>query len=317
MRKWPKQHANLFAIGAFLLLAVVATHLFFIRPMAVKVRADRSYISTTLAELTSTGWPLDPGRLATYLQLKKAELNGGKLEGAVKDTIGMRRKSQDVINRCTSMLNNKIQKMFGNTTDFTHDVTRLDFQEEYNDLEQRLAGKNIFLTEEMLGLGENTQAQYTYQLMLQVWMLDRITSLIMDNNLTIQTDDKVVYQDEKGRKKAAAKLQFMPIIEYRLYDDDKTPYLYEIPLRFAIQGNTETVCKFLRILQSGGNFLPVSQIQVSSIPDVRNDDTQLSMETRNIRIEIECSAFFCPLDRPAGEPADRKSTAPKILPKGA
>lgn len=301
----------------FLLLGVIGAHLLLVRPLSVKVREDRAYISTAKGELTKSGWPLDPGRLATYLQMKKIELNGGRPEGAAKDTSGMRKKSQDVIIRCTSMLNNKIQKMFGSTSNFTHDVTRLDYQEVYNELEQRLAGKDIYLSEEMLGLGENTQSQYIYQMILQAWVLDRITSLTIESGLRIQSDDKVAVQDEKGRKRPAAKLQLMPIIEYRLYGEDKTPYVYEIPLRFALYGNTDTICKLLKSLQSGGNFFPISQIQISSIPEVRNDDTQLSLEAKNIRIEIECSAFFCPLDRPAGEAPNKKQSAPKILPQGA
>ncbi len=317
MKKWPKQHARLSAVMLIFVLLIATVYILLIRPLAVKVSDARSYISFTKGELGRTGWPLDPSRLETYVQMKKGELDGTVKDGTVKDNVGMRKKSQLVLAQCTAMLNNKIHKTFGNSSDFAHDVTRLDYQEVYNELEQRLASKDIFLSEDLLGLGEKTQSPNIYQLVLQAWMLDKLTSLIMESGLRIQTDDKVIVQDEKGRKKPAVKMQFMPMIEYRLYEEDKTPYVLEIPIRIALYGNVDSLWTFLRQLQSDGNFLPASQIQMAMLPDVRNDDAQLSVEAKNMRVEIECSAFFCPLDKAAGDPANRKPPPPKTLPEGA
>ncbi len=314
MRKWPKQHVNISVTLLFFLIGVGAVYVILVRPLAVKVSDDCSYISTAKGDLGRTGWPLDPARLESYVQLKKTELEGVKKEGTAKDPVGMRRKAQLVLSQCTAMLNGKIQKQFGSSVDFKNDVSRLDFQEEYNGLEQKLAGKGIFLSEEMLGLGEKTQSPNIYQMVLQVWMLEKVSALVMESGLSIQVDDKVMYQDEKGRRKPAAKIQFMPIIEYKLYEEDKAPYVIEFPMRIALYGSVENLCGFLRKLESGGNFFPVGQIQMSMVPEIRNDDTQLSLEARNMRVEIECSSFYNPV---AGEPAGRKPPPPKLLPEGA
>ncbi|HBC85999.1 MAG TPA: hypothetical protein DCZ94_03500 [Lentisphaeria bacterium] len=320
MKKWPRQHVRLFIALLIMLVVLVATHILFVRPLAVKVRSDRAYISNTKNELGHSGWPLDPGRLETYVQLKKTELEGGRPDGALKDKkeiTGIKQKSQQILQRCTGTLSSSVKKIFETHSDFTHDVTRLDYQEEYNNLEIKLASRDIYLSESILGLGEKTQTQNIYQLVLQVWVLDKLTTLVTQSGLRVQADDKVIIQDEKGRKKPAARLQFMPVTEYRLYDEDKSPYVMAIPIRLALYGTVESLYSFLGKIQSGDNFFPVSQIQMSLVPDIRNDDTQLSVEARIIKVEIECSAFYFPTGEGSGEPVRSKPAPPKILPEGA
>ena len=316
MRKWPKQHVRIFMALVFLLLFLGVTYAIFVRPLAVKVRSDRAYIENTKNELGRTGWPLDPGRLESFVQLKKTELEGGKLEGSKKDIQGMKQKSQQMLRQCTGMLNSKVRKVFENHSDFLHNLTRLDFQQEFNDLEIKLASKNIFITESMLGLGENTQTQNIYQLILQVWIIDKITALAMESGLSVQADDKVIAQDERGRKRPAAKIQMMPIVEYRLYEEDKTPYVMVLPVRLALYGNIGGLWNFFRKLQSPEHFFAVSQVQMSMLPDIRNDDVQLSLEAKNIKVEIECNAFYYPSNESSGD-VPRKPAPPKILPGGS
>jgi Tfp pilus assembly protein PilO len=318
MKKWPKQHVRLFVALLFLVLVFLTSYLILLCPLAKKVADDLSYIEKTKISLLKTAWPLDPGRLASILQSKKNELDGvatSKETDTNYPSMGIRPSSRRILRHCVAPLNNRMKKLFDTPSDFTKDVARLDYQEEYNQLEQKLATRGIFLSEQILNLGEDSSAKEIYLLLLQVWMLDKITTLAVESGLRVQTEGSIVAQDESGRKRQAAKISFQPICDYRLYNDQGASYVLEIPLKIAVHGNTSSLCAFLAKLQSDGNFFSLGGIQIFSIPELKKTETEFSLRSGYISVELECSAYFSQRDI-TSSPSDKPAPV-KIMPEGA
>jgi hypothetical protein len=109
-------------------------------------------------------------------------------------------------------------------------------------------------------------------------------------------------------------MQFQPVIEYRLYKDDQTPYVIELPLKIAFLGDSARLAAFLVRLQSQGDFFAVDKIQVSSVPELRRTETEFTLQTGLLSVEMECSAFFSPKEI-SNSPA--KPAPVKLIPQGA
>lgn len=310
MKRLPKQHRRLFTAAAFLCLIFAGVYFIFIEPLRKKVAEDRKYIENTTKELHKSGYPLDPGRLAGVLQSKKMELEGSATAGKSQ---GIKNKVYSSLQFACKPLQNRVKKLFENPSDFTKDVGLLDYQEEYNALEQKLAARGIFLSDKILRLGEKSTAKGIYIMLLQVWMLDKISSLAIESGLRFQTEGSILAEDETGRKRQSAKIQFQPIIEYKIYDTDTNPYLMEIPLKIAFFGDTNRFADFLSKIQAEDNFFALGAIQMSLIPQLRKTETEFLLLSEGISIEMELSAFFSPKELNE----IKKPTPEKIIPPGA
>jgi len=310
MKKIPIQHKRLIFATLILLLIFAAAFFLLINPLRKKVIEDEKYIENTIKELHKSGFPLDPGRLAATLQNKKNELDG---YGNSEKHSGIRNKSYSAIKFATTPLQNRAKKLFDNPTDFTRDVGRLDYQEEYNQLEQKLASRGIFISDKILKLGEKSTAKEIYLLLLQVWMLDKISSIAIESGLRIQSEDSILAQDEMGRKRMAAKMQFQPVIEYKVYESDASPYLIEIPLKIAFYGDTKKFIVFLSKIQEQSNFFAIRAFQINLLPQIRRTETEISLVRDILSIELECSGFFSPKELSE----TKKPTPVQIIPPGA
>ncbi|HRR28838.1 MAG TPA: hypothetical protein P5270_05695 [Victivallales bacterium] len=310
MKKIPPQHKRLIFATFVLMLIFIAAFFLLINPLRKKVVEDEKYIENTTRELHKSGFPLDPGRLAATLQNKKNELDG---YGNSEKNSGIRYKTYSAIKFACTPLQNRAKKLFDNPADFARDVGRLDYQEEYNQLEQKLASRGIFLSDKILKLGEKSNAKDIYLLLLQVWMLDKISSIAIESGLRIQSEFSVVAQDEAGRKRMAAKMQFQPVIEYKIYESDANPYLIEIPLKVAFYGDTRKFIAFLSKIQEQSNFFVIRAFQLSLLPQIRKTETEISLVSENLSIELECSGFFSPKEISE----TKKPTPVKIIPPGA
>jgi hypothetical protein len=312
---WPQQHKTLALCVILFLVAVLAVSLLVLRPRAQEVATAREEMTTLHGELEKTGWPLDSERLTRLLEETQRRLEGprGRTETDPRTAIGVRNRAEAVLRASTAMFDGRIKEFFGTPEDFVREVSRLDYQEEFNQLERRLHADDIILAEEMLGLGENTSSAFTYQLLLQIWTLDELLKLVTANRLRPVKDAKVTISTDTGRRQAS-KLTILPVRAYYLHMKDKEPYLLEMPVRMTLAGEANDVCGFLRALHGTGKFFPVSHLELSTEnPALRRPGDDGVLRVGRVVVNIECSTFF----RLRADTPVQKPTEMNTLPRGA
>ena len=316
MAAWPQQHKNLAACVILFLAAALAVYLFILRPRAQEVANAREAMTTLQSDLEKTGWPLDSERLTRLLDETQRRLEGpkGKQETDPRTAIGVRNRADAVLRSSTSMFDGRIKEFFGTSEDFVREVSRLDYQEEFNQLERKLRADDIILAEELLGLGDNTSSTSTYQLLLQIWTLDEVLKLAGANRLRPMKDAKVTISTDTG-KRQASKLTVLPVKAYYLDLKDKEPYLLEMPIRMTLIGEMNDFCEFLRALHAAGKFYPVSYLELTTEnPSLKRPDDDGVLRVGRVIVNIECSAFF---RLHSDAPPIQRQTEMKLLPPGA
>jgi len=315
VREWPQQHRSLGALVLFVLLVCGAAYLIAVRPEVEDLTVTQANVKETRSRLVQSGWPLDSERLKKLHEdmLKKLDGPQGRTSEDPRGAIGIRNKADIILRDATSMFRPKIEQFFGSAKDFVNEVSRLDYQEEYAQLERRFREHDIFLAEEILGIGEDTSSLYIYQMLLQIWTLDKLVTLASQNNLRPVKDPAVAVVTETGRRHAS-KLSVLPVRAYLLDREDKKPYVLEFPVRMTLRGELVHFCSFLRSLHADGNFLPISRLEMTcENPVGKRADKDGTLRIDRVEAEVECSAFFR-LDERA--PVQRRKMA-NLLPPGA
>ena len=318
MRDWPAKHRNLGVLFILLGIGCFAVFLFVLRPKAQAVENARSEFTEIQGRLRKSGWPLDAERLEKLLDGVQRRLEGPKDTpgpGDVTAAIGIKNKADIVLRDATSMFKPKIEKFFGSTADFMKEASRLDYREEYNQLERRLAGEGIVLAEEVLNLGEGSSSPSTYQLLLQLYTLEAVLDLALESDLRPAKDPNVTVATETNQRGVqAAKLTVLPMRPYFLRPEDKEPYVLEFPVRMTLRGKLEGVCRFLSRLHANGAFFPVTHFEMKTEnPALARPDSEGNVTIDRVEIEVECSAFF----RPSEKAPARAVKKVKKLPRGA
>ncbi len=314
MRKWSSRHRSLFAFTAFAFICCAAFYFLMIRPLQLKIASDMRYIDETQSKLRSSGWPLDSERLQKLLEHQKNSLERPSDAQSAYRAIGIKTKSTLLLEECTDVFNQRIKKIFVNPSDFVTEITRLDFQDEYNSIRNKLESKSIFFSEESLNIGNDTGSRQIYPLMLQIWLLDEVLSLALKNSLNIESHPEIRVRTDSDQMRNAAKIKMLPVRSYSLHPKDDKPYVMEFPVRLSMRGTINQFSGFLRDLNSGGKFFPVSRIQVKAVPDFRETETDISLNNTTLEIEVECSAFFRSSD---SVPETFQKEKIKIIPAGA
>jgi hypothetical protein len=293
MKDWPPQHKQLAVVMAVVAVACLGVYFFVVAPRKRENAALREEAATLRKRLRKAGWPLRADRLEAALADMKKRLEGPpgrKLDNP--DAEGVKARAERVLAHAGAMFAPRIRRQFGTTEDFILNVSRLDFQMEFNRLQQKLSAAGIHLSPKLLGLAEDSSSPYTYQLMLQVWTLDLLADLLRDSGLAVCTNPAVTVRGESG-KHPAARITMLPPVAYTVRRDDERPYLLEFPVRLQLTGTVEAAMKFIRSLTAGGNFLPVGHMQIFTEPPPRPDLRKGgTIQVDTIRIDLECSAFF-------------------------
>lgn len=280
MSGWTTKHRNLVALVGLVLVAFVAAYSFIIRPKQQEVTRLEQSMQTLQAELLKSGWPLDAGRLNSLKDLK------------YKERDQLRKFADKQLERATTVFLKKIEDpRYGGPEDFRSNVSRLDYTEEFNLLEQtfRAPKHPIILAPEVLHLSEKTDSPNTYQLLIQLWTLQAVTDLALAAKLT-PAPSNVLVEVEIGSKRLnvpAARLSVLPVRAYTLRPEDREPFLLEFPVRLGLRGKLENLCLFLAAVQTDKNFFPVAHLEVrKTFP---GEDQTVDDE---IEIDVECSSFL-------------------------
>ena len=273
----------------------MGAYLFVVRPKANEVKKTEEKLDELREELAETGWPLDAQRLETLLQNLQKNLNGpaGRRQDTARNAIGIKNKSQLIVRDATGIFNARIGRDFGTTEDFVNDVSRLDFETEFTELERRLEADGVILDGAVLNLDENTSSLYNYRLVLQVWTLDALIGIALENHLVPVKNRNVKVRLDENQEVFASQVTVLPVRAYAVNREDTEPYVLEFPVRMTVRGQLTDLCNFLRDLHEDGNFLPVSRMEVSTGDYVTARGLREgSLIVHRLEITLECSAFF-------------------------
>ena len=298
-------HRELAAVTGILVLGFILAWYFLLLPRQEEVRAMRDEQLDLQKKLGDSGWPLESERIK------------GMLAERSKNAETFSRKADDVFRQATSMFDKSIQERYESFQHFRADVSRLDYQEDFIQIEGQLRSRGIVFGD-TLNLKENSDSPYTYQLLLQLWTLRECVTLAWDNGLNIARDmQPPVGAGSAGEFRAplASRLSVLPVRAYYLTKTDKDPYMLEFPVRLTVTGRIEQLFSYLAALQAGGRFLPVSKIELLKQPPRR--DAAAGGMTDRIEVTLECSSFIRLHDDGRPGPIRSAKEAAKPLPRGA
>jgi hypothetical protein len=179
-------------------------------------------------------------------------------------------------------------------------------------MQRRLAEQGIWVASEVLNLAEDTSVPYTYQLLLQVWTLERLMDLVLENHLRVVTDPTVRVRTGGGEK-AAARIALQPLAAYYLEEGTPVPWLLGVPVRLRLAGQVGEVRAFVLSLTAAGSFLPAVNVEVYAVdPRTQRGGSPESGAAASVELDITCSGFFAfpGGDAPARAPAAGGATAP-------
>jgi hypothetical protein len=205
-------------------------------------------------------------------------------------------------------------------------VSRIVYLDELNHLERTLKDKRITLDEEVFGIGEDTDTEETYQLMLKLWTVERLVNVLVDkHHLTIQVR-RLTNKDEKQPARGpfglmggrfASEITVLPTKAYILHEDDAEPYILEFPVRVRFSGDLTTVCQAIRDLQSDGNFMTVDRFVLETENPLetarRSPGNDGLLRSKNVTVMLEVSSYF----RPSGHAPSIRLNKKGAPPPGA
>lgn len=290
MIKLPNEHKKMLTITLFIAVVAIFLYYFFIQPIATDVNSKKSIIADKKSKLSKTKWPLDVQRLTKLLEMKHNELVGTNSTKFAKDATGIKQRANLVLSESTKMFDNRIKKLFKEPADFLDEASRLDYQEEFNMVEDVLATRGIFVAEEVLNLSEDTNSAHIYQLILQIWGVDFLTKIVSENQMRFAKSD-ITVKNVNGKMIKVSKIKVMPVKKCFLYESSGV-YLYEFPYKIVLHGKASNLNKLLSSLQKEGNFIPVSNFQIFVPPLLIKRGSSIYIEPGTMTVELVCSFFF-------------------------
>jgi Tfp pilus assembly protein PilO len=292
--------AHKIALVLFLVLLAVQAGLYFglHRPRRLAVQAAEKELQRLQGRLSGKSWPRDGEKLQQILAEMKKVLQGGGGKP------GLQQQSEQLLGQAGRMYDAKILDQYGSRDYFVTSVTRLDYQEEYNRLLLSLREQGINLSAQKLNLAEDSASAYNYQLMLQLWTVDRICSLVTAAGLHILTAESAQAErssSARGRRSAevrsdpSACISVLPMQAYFQDEKSSAPYLLELPVSLSLRGELPQLQAFVASLQSEDTFLVLKGFEIRALPP----QELLADEAGRIRngpmhFDLTCAGFFTP-----------------------
>lgn len=274
MNGWLKAHKIL--LGCFLLAFALqlAFMYFIVSPIREEFSEIQSNVQLIEGRLRGSQWPMEPDRLKAYiaeLQLEK-DGSGGKA--------ALARNSRDALNRCQVTFMKKITAEHGDLEGFMRNASRIDYQSDYNRILADYAKRGVRLEPQVLNLSEEMATQYIYQSVMQLWTVDKLLGMALDNGLELGKADGA------PGVKAASMVSVRPMKAYFLNVGDERPYLLEFPVEIGVSGSLASCLNFVEGLNAGEVFLPPVSFEVFSMPPDGGHDAGF------IRMRLVCSSFL-------------------------
>ncbi len=287
--EWPETHRNILMVLLAALLFAAFVYLVFLHPKWKNLRDTRDEFASADKKLQESSWPKDSERLKSLLAQYNKELDG-------KDG-GLRNFTDDALRRATSMFDERINDEYGNAANFMEKASQIEYKDQFDRMDFSFQNKKpgIYLVQNIYGMDEATAESSKYQMLLKLWTTEKLVNLALEHKLNIAVDRKI--RTAPPYPHPGAKITALPIKSYILNEEDKTPYLLEIPVRVCLRGKFAQFANFVKALQSDTVFMPVQQMEIlTQVPDpkrnLRENDSLLVSDS--LEITIVCSAFYRP-----------------------
>lgn len=272
------QHKTLGAVVLFCAVILGVAYGVFLYPRQSEVATIRKRKEALERDLGKKDWPLDPARLRShYAEAEKEQERFG-------------RQCNQIMKQISQALSEEISEYaYSGAQEFRDLVSRLDYREEYSEVQRELRGRVNF-DEAVLGLGERSDSLYVYQLLLHLWTVENLTSLALDSGLTPADHPEATrYESPDGPALPVSQISIRPMVAYALVEEDKEPYLLEFPVRLTVEGTLADVGRFLVELQNTRDkrFFPMGHIEIRKMVP-----TNRQPRLDRVRATIECSSFF-------------------------
>ena len=175
-------------------------------------------------------------------------------------------------------------------------VSRLDYQSEYNRVTTSLAEKEILLDASVLNLNEDMPTPYIYQCMMQIWTVEKLVDLALTSGVTITT----LPERRRGQGRVA-KISVEPMQAYFLSPQNEQPYLLEFPVKLSIEGTLESCMGFIDSLTGEGVFMPPRHFEIFAFPPANNEAGEDGLfKSGSLRLNLVCPSYLACVDTAVG-----------------
>lgn len=309
MKLFSRRHKLLLLAWTIGLAAILAGHFYYIRPLQRRADELAGRIDTHSRDILASGWPASRRQLTDMLSQR---------EERVAD---LDRRMQQVWRRIERTFEGELERFGGDLDLFADQVTRLDFAEAYTRILYGLeaSGKWGFAPE-ILGLSEHTASKTVYEMMFQLWVLEKVVRLFDRHGLVAVQEPLADFQlpaggDSPGAGESAAdrgvsgnasRLTCLPVRSYTRPGIEQKPFLLEIPIRFDIVGTPVQFQRFMADLTDpdSENFLAMDRLEIRSLPPTAEDASP------RLRVAGRIAAFARLPGEPRTEGGNRQPGAP-------
>ncbi len=282
MKNWLKIHQVLLAILLFAILAQVIVYFLVLSPKGEELEDLKSDVDKLQERLRGSNWPLDAQKLERYLGALEKEYKGSQKDSALTA------RSAEALRQANATFLQKISSEYGNVEEFMSNVSRLDYQSEFNRVTTSLAEKGIVLDASVLNLNEDMPTPYIYQCMMQIWTVEKLVELALDSNVTLAT----LPERRRGQGRVA-KISVEPMLAYFLSPQNEQPYLLEFPVKLSIEGTLETCMGFIDRLTGDGIFMPPRNFEIFALPPANNEAGEDGLfKSGSLCVNLTCPSYL-------------------------
>ncbi|MFW5997058.1 MAG: hypothetical protein ACOCZS_02845 [Verrucomicrobiota bacterium] len=305
----PSPHYLLLGFSLAMLLTFAVVHVGLIRPRKKEAQRLEERIRQTRERINRQGWPLEHNYLQELVREKKAEKK--QLE----------KKQKEVFNYAASVFEDRVSNAYENWDLFKNQVSRLDYQQEFQRIKSKLEENGIKLNEDILNLSEESTHPRTYELVLKLWALEAVVDKILAYDLTPLSTTAVPVLSDSGRRHdrdesekdrtSGAAITVLPAVSFYRDDEEKNLYLREFRVRVRVKSKLSSFYNFLRESGTSDDFIAIPQMELYKTPPAEkkgNDD--------EVIVDMVCAAFYL-ADRQSIGRGDDEDEDLTILPLGA
>lgn len=286
-------HKTLLAVALFVIAAQIMVYFYVLRPQQREVRKATDMLNSSKSDLRKNNWPANIGILNSIKNEYKA-----KLEGDDEDEKSISMLYDMAMKRAGASFSKKIEKEYSGLAEFRRNASRLDYQAEHSRVFSDVAKRGFVLDPVAVGLDQEAPSPYIYQLMLQLWTLERLLNLAADAGLTLQPQE-VQPRQGKGRrmlgnsKESQQSSVFVQPMKAYVIKDSPMPYLAEFPVTLKLKGSLHSMMDFLKKLQGDDLFLPVSSFEIFAVPPAKiAGGADGELVSGAMHFNLVCSSFL-------------------------
>ena len=282
MKNWLKIHQILLAALLFAILAQAIVYFLVLSPKGEELEDLKADVDKLQERLRGSNWPLDAEKLERYLAALEKEYKGSQKDSALTA------RSAEALRLANATFLPKISSEYGNVEEFMSNVSRLDYQSEFNRVTTSLAEKEILLDPSVLNLNEDMPTPYIYQCMMQIWTVEKLVDLALTSGVAITT----LPERRRGQGRAAS-ISVEPMQAYFLSPQNEQPYLLEFPVKLSIEGTLESCMGFIDRLADDGVFMPPRHFEIFALPPANNEAGEDGLfKSGSLRLNLVCPSYL-------------------------